>query len=135
MNTTQHNTGHFWQTLLSFYWLPILRQWNEWQENHENSNSNVINVSLQIQKNLDITFSEGPPQNAVQSGKQCSCRYVARTVQKVCKIWENTKYQNVKLGVYCTHTHYKSKCNAISHGFQIKRDNFSTGVQPFLWSS
>jgi len=32
--------------------------------------------------------------------KHCSYGHLARTVQKVCKIAENTKYRNIKSGFY-----------------------------------
>jgi hypothetical protein len=43
----------------------------------------------------------GPPKNGVKSGKHCSYGHMAATLQKVCKIVENTKCRNVKWGFYC----------------------------------
>lgn len=46
-------------------------------------------------------FLWGPHKNGVKLGKH-SYELLSRTIQKVCKITENTKCPNVKLGFYCS---------------------------------
>lgn len=54
--------------------------------------------SGQYSKPPVFLFLWGPHKSDVKSGKHCSYALLARTIQKVRTIVENTKCQNVKLG-------------------------------------
>ena len=58
-----------------------------------------------IQSNLNFTLLWGPPKNGVKSREVQNLGSIVLmgtwSVQKVCKIAENTKYSSLKCGFYC----------------------------------
>jgi len=80
--------------------------------------------SGQYSKTPIFCFFGGPHKNGVKSGKHFAYALLTRTIQKVCKIVETQKCQNVKLVFYCSWNlnssitegkqKWKKSCNDIS---------------------
>jgi len=78
---------------------------------------------MYIQYNQNFTFLWGQPKNWLRSKERCSYRHLAGTIQKVCKIAENPKCGNVKLGylLYICIRKLTSHCSSACHHISLDK--------------